>query len=50
MRRNKQIEFPPNQTHRKDFERFMILACIVMVVVVVIIVLSVDGSFIGPWG
>jgi len=35
--RGKQIEFPPNQTHSKTFERF------------VIIVNVHTGSFIGPW-
>jgi hypothetical protein len=48
--REKQIEFPPEQTHRKDFEIFMVLLSVVFIVVSVIIVLTYTGSFIGPWG
>jgi hypothetical protein len=47
--RGKQIEFPPNQTHSKTFERFMLLLTVVCIVTVVIIVNVHTGSFIGPW-
>lgn len=46
----KQIEFPPEQTHRKDFEIFMIAISVAMIVASVGIILSFTGSFIGPWG
>jgi hypothetical protein len=47
--REKQIEFPPNQTHKKGFERFMLLLTVACIVAVVIIVNTHTGSFIGPW-
>ena len=50
MPREKQIEFPPEQTHRKDFEVFMVLLSVVCIVAAVIIILTYTGSFIGPWG
>ena len=49
MPREKQIEFPPEQTHRKDFEIFMVLLSVVLAVVAIIIILTYTGSFIGPW-
>jgi hypothetical protein len=48
--REKQIEFPPQQTHRKGFEVFMVLTSVVFIVVAIIIILTYTGSFIGPWG
>jgi hypothetical protein len=36
----RQIEFPPLQTHNKNFERAMIVLSIVCVIVVLIIVLA----------
>lgn len=49
MPREKQIEFPPEQTHRKDFEYFMVALSVVLAVVAIIIVSTYTGSFIGPW-
>lgn len=51
MPRDKQIEFPPEQTHDPRLATFMLglsLACIV--VVVVVLLAGVEGPFIGPWG
>jgi hypothetical protein len=48
--REKQIEFPPEQTHRRDFERFMILLSVAMLAAAIGIILTFTGSFIGPWG
>jgi hypothetical protein len=50
MPREKQIEFPPNQTHKKSFEQFMLLLTVACIVAVIIIVNVHTGSFIGPWG
>ena len=36
---NKQIEFPPLQTHVKGFEMGMLAICIVMAIIVLVIVL-----------
>ena len=49
MARQKQIEFPPEQSPVKWFTPFAVVFSIVCVVVVIILVLTVDGSFIGPW-
>jgi hypothetical protein len=38
--RERQIEFPPLQTHDKNFERAMIILAIVCVIVVLFIVLA----------
>lgn len=49
--REKQVEFPPQETHVKAFEVGMLLFSI-LAIVVVLIVLAVhpSGPFIGPWG
>jgi hypothetical protein len=39
---NRQIEFPPLQTHSKGFERAMLLIAIICVIVVLVIVLGTD--------
>lgn len=49
MAREKQIEFPADQTAPKWFTQGMMLLSIVCAVVVIIIVLTYTGSFIGPW-
>jgi uncharacterized membrane protein YvbJ len=36
----RQIEFPPLQTHNKNFERAMIVLSIICVIVVLVIVLA----------
>jgi hypothetical protein len=51
MDRERQIEFPPNQTHDARVAPFMLglsIACIV--IVVLLLLLDVEGPFIGPWG
>jgi hypothetical protein len=40
QRGGKQIEFPPLQTHNKNFERAMIILSIICIVVVLFIVLA----------
>jgi hypothetical protein len=47
--REKQIEFPPMQTHNKWVAPACWILSIVCIIAVVIIVLSYEGSFIGPW-
>lgn len=48
--RERQIEFPVEQTHVKMFEWIVLLGSLVLTAVVIILVLTVDGPFIGPWG
>lgn len=50
MPREKQIEFPPEQTHTKWFEVLMFAMSFAFIAATIIIVLTVDGAFIGPWG
>jgi hypothetical protein len=40
--RNRQIEFPPLQTHSRTFERVMIGLSILCIIVVLILVLATD--------
>jgi hypothetical protein len=48
--REKQIEFPPEQTHVRWLTPALIGLSIACVVVVIIILLTHEsGSFIGPW-
>lgn len=42
MAYGKQIEFPPNQTHKKSFERGVLAFSILCVVIVLIVVLGTD--------
>lgn len=50
MPREKQIEFPPEQTHVKWLTPALWLLSIACIVAVIIIVLVHEsGSFIGPW-
>lgn len=50
MPREKQIEFPPNQTHSPLVTATMIVVSVVFIVVVIILLATdVDGPFIGPW-
>ena len=39
---DRQIEFPPLQTHSKTFERVMLALAILCVIVVLVIVLATD--------
>lgn len=47
--REKQIEFPPEQTHVRWVAPVCWLVSIVCIVAVIILVYTVEGSFIGPW-
>ena len=48
--RERQIEFPPEQSHLPMLTPFLLGLSVVCIVVVVIILLaSVEGPFIGPW-
>jgi hypothetical protein len=49
MPREKQIEFPPEQTHVSWLTPFLLVFSVICIVVVIILILTVDGSFIGPW-
>ncbi len=50
MAREKQIEFPPEQTHVKWLTPAMLLLSLACIVIVVIILLAhPSGEFIGPW-
>jgi hypothetical protein len=50
MPRDKQIEFPPEQSPVKWLTPAMFILSIVCIVVVIIVVLAYDGgSFLGPW-
>lgn len=50
MAREKQIEFPPNQTHVAWLTPALLLASIACIALVVILLLVLDdGAFIGPW-
>jgi hypothetical protein len=50
MPREKQIEFPPEQTHVKWLTPAMLVLSVVCIVVVIIILLTHEsGAFIGPW-
>jgi Mg2+ and Co2+ transporter CorA len=50
MPREKQIEFPPEQSHVKWLTPAMLILSVVCIVVVVIILYTKErGAFIGPW-
>jgi hypothetical protein len=50
MPRERQIEFPPEQTHHRLVTPVMLVVSLVCIVVVIILVAAdVDGPFIGPW-
>ncbi len=47
---NKQIEFPPEQTHDRRVAPFMlILSVVCMVIVGALLLGGAEGSYIGPW-
>jgi hypothetical protein len=49
--RERQVEFPPNQTHDPRIVPVMLVLCLICIAIVVILVAAdVDGPFIGPWG
>ena len=51
MARERQIEFPPEQSHHPLVTPVMFIASIVCIAVVIILIFAVDnGPFIGPWG
>ncbi len=41
-RRERQIEFPPLQTHNKTFERVMIILSIICIIIVLFIILGTN--------
>jgi hypothetical protein len=46
----RQIEFPPEQTHVKWITPAMfLLSAICIAVVIILLVAEVDGPFVGPW-
>jgi hypothetical protein len=50
MAREKQIEFPPEQSPVKWLTPALLLASLACIVIVVIVLLTMDdGAFIGPW-
>jgi hypothetical protein len=50
MARQKQIVFPPEQTHVRWLTPALLLTSLVCIVVVIVILLAhPSGSFIGPW-
>jgi hypothetical protein len=49
--RERQIEFPPEQSHDPRVTPFMFgLSILCIVIVVILVAADVDGPFIGPWG
>jgi hypothetical protein len=47
----RQIEFPPEQSHHRLVAPVMWIASLACIVIVVILIFAVDnGPFIGPWG
>ncbi|MGH3024759.1 MAG: hypothetical protein ACRDNI_13965 [Gaiellaceae bacterium] len=50
MPRERQIEFPPEQSHLPGLTPILLGASILCIVIVVVILLAgVEGPFIGPW-
>jgi hypothetical protein len=50
MPRERQIEFPPEQTHHPLLVPVLLGVSVLFIVIVVILVAAdVDGPFIGPW-
>lgn len=49
--RERQIEFPPEQSHHPLVAPVMLAASVLCIVIVVILLYAVpEGPFIGPWG
>jgi hypothetical protein len=49
--RERQIEFPPEQSHDPRVTPFMFgLSILCIVIVIILVAADVDGPFIGPWG
>lgn len=49
--REKQIEFPPEQSpHRLVTPVMLIVSILCMVIVIIIVSTDKNGPFIGPWG
>jgi hypothetical protein len=48
--RERQIEFPPLQTHVKMLDAILLLASVACIVIVIVILLAhPSGEFLGPW-
>jgi hypothetical protein len=51
MARERQIEFPPEQTHHRLVTPVMLgLSILCMIIVIIIVSTDKNGPFIGPWG
>jgi len=51
MAREKQIEFPPEQSHVRWLTPALLLIALACIVIVIIVLLAhPSGEFIGPWG
>ena len=51
MPRQKQIEFPPEQSHVRWLTPALLLTALACIVIVIIVLLAhPSGEFIGPWG
>jgi hypothetical protein len=51
MPREKQIEFPPEQSHVPWLTPALLIAALACIVIVIIVLLAhPSGKFIGPWG
>jgi hypothetical protein len=49
-RRERQIEFPREQSHDPRVTPFMLgLSILCIIIVVILVAADVDGPFIGPW-
>ena len=49
--RERQIEFPPIQSHHRLATPVCLIASVVCIAVTIILIFAVDnGPFIGPWG
>ena len=49
--RERQVEFPPEQSHDPRVGPFLIgLSILCIVIVVILTAADIDGPFIGPWG
>ena len=50
MARERQIEFPAEQTHDRRVTPVMLgLSVLCIVIVAILLIADVDGPFIGPW-
>jgi hypothetical protein len=51
QRRERQVEFPPEQTHHPLLTPAMLAISIIFTIIVIIVVSTdTNGPFLGPWG